>query len=70
MTTPLYRVTDIRNITLNGSKRKCFTAHVLDGDAYIHLGKFTAPARTPDDQLYEHIAVEDTYHQEHHGLRR
>ena len=54
MTTP-YRITDIRNITLNNEPRVCFTAHTLEGNDYIHLGQFTAPADTPEDALFEHI---------------
>jgi hypothetical protein len=52
---PLYRITDIRNITLNGEPRVCFTAHIREGDAYVHIGQFSAPADTPEDQMFEHI---------------
>ncbi len=58
-TQPRFRITDIRNITLNGEPRVCFTAHILEGNAYdyayVHIGQFSAPAGTPEDALFEHI---------------
>jgi hypothetical protein len=56
---PLYRITDIRNITLNGEPRVGFTAYIRAGSAYLHLGQFSAPADTPEDALYEHISLDD-----------
>jgi hypothetical protein len=56
---PLYRITDIRNITLNSEPRVCFTAYILEHDAYVHIGPFSAPADTPEDALYEHINMND-----------
>ena len=52
---PLYRITDIRNSTINGEPRVCFTAHILEHSAYVHIGQFSAPADTPEDALFEHI---------------
>lgn len=52
---PPYRITDIRNITLNGEPRVCFTAHIREGNAYTHIGQFSAPAGTLEDALFEHI---------------
>jgi hypothetical protein len=56
---PLYRITDIQNITLNGEPRVCFTAHIREGNAYTHIGQFSAPADTPEDAMYEHINRND-----------
>lgn len=52
---PPYRITNVHNITLNGAPRMCFTAHIREGNAYTHIGQFSAPAGTPEDAMYEHI---------------
>jgi hypothetical protein len=61
---PPYRITNVHNITLNGEPRVCFTAHIKDGDAYVHIGQFSAPADTPEDALFEHINLNDEQNEE------
>lgn len=52
-----FRITDIQSVTLNGAPRVCFTAHILEGSAYVHIGQFSAPAGTPEHELFGYIQL-------------
>ena len=55
MTTTL-KIENVRRATLNGRAVKLFTAYRLTDGAYVHIGQFSAPARTANKDLVEFIA--------------
>ena len=57
-TQAFWRITEVRNVILNGQHRKAFTAHRLNdaGTAYDFVGHFTAPFRTLKKDLPAFIA--------------
>ena len=48
-----YRMENVQVVVLNGRKRKLFNAYEYDEDsnAYVHMGQFDAPWRTPYEKL-------------------
>ena len=52
-----YRIENIQKATLNSRQVKLFTAFVKQGDAFVHCGKFSAPVKTANRDLWK-IAAE------------
>jgi hypothetical protein len=55
-----FRIEDASTVTLNGSKKIIFKAFQRKGDAFVHVGQFSAPARTAKRDLWK-IAAAVTY---------
>lgn len=47
-----FRIEQIQKATVNGKQVKIFTAYAKQGDAFVHVGKFTAPAKTANKNLW------------------
>ena len=45
------KIENIRTATVNGSAVKIFTAYRAIEGGYVHLGQFSAPARTANKNL-------------------
>ena len=45
------KIENVRRATLNGRAVKIFTAYCLVDSAYVHIGQFSAPARTAKKDL-------------------
>lgn len=59
MTRDDIRISDVQLATLGGKQVKIFTAHVRSveyGEAFVHAGVFTAPARKATSRLWQIIA--------------
>lgn len=52
-----FRIDGIQKATVNGKSVKVFTAFKRQGDAFVHVGKFTAPARTANRDLWKIAAA-------------
>jgi len=52
-----YRIENIQRATLNGRQVKLFSAFAQQGNAFVHCGKFSAPAKTANRDLWK-IAAE------------
>ena len=52
-----FRIEQIQRATVNGRAVKMFTAFQKQGDAFVHFGKFTAPAKTANKNLRQIAAV-------------
>lgn len=52
LTTEDFRIEEARVCTVNGRKVVKFKAFKRDGDAFVHCGQFSAPARTPKRDLW------------------
>lgn len=48
-----YRIHDIRRMKVDGRQSKVFTAYVRNGQSYVFCGHFSAPARTPNKELWK-----------------
>lgn len=48
-----YRIEDVRAATVNGTKRILFKAFERRGNAFVHVGQFSAPARTAKRDLWK-----------------
>lgn len=48
-----YRIEGIQRATVNGRAVKLFTAYERDGDVFVHVGRFSAPARTANSRLWQ-----------------
>lgn len=48
-----FRVESIQKATLNGRQVKLFTASLKQGDAFVHYGKFSAPVKTANRDLWK-----------------
>ena len=47
-----FRIEDIRNVTLNGSKAIIFKAFSKQDDVFVFCGEFSAPVRTAKRDLW------------------
>ena len=47
-----FRIEQIQRATVNGKAVKIFTAYQKDGEDFVHVGKFTANARTANKNLW------------------
>lgn len=52
-----FRIEDVRKATVNGQSVKLFRAYKKQGDAFVHVGQFSAPQRTADKDLWK-VAAE------------
>ena len=52
MTQADFRIENIQKATLNGVAVKLFKAFKKQGDAYVFVGQFSAPARTAKKNLW------------------
>jgi hypothetical protein len=52
-----FRIENIQKANLNGRQVKLFTAFLKRGDAFIHHGRFSAPVKTANRDLWK-IAAE------------
>lgn len=52
-----FRIENVQKVTLNGRQAKLFTAFVRQGEAFVHHGKFSAPVKTANRDLWK-IAAE------------
>ena len=52
-----FRIEQIQKATVNGKAVKLFSAYEKRGDAFVHIGKFTAPAKTANKNLWEIAAA-------------
>lgn len=50
------KIENIRSATLNGRAVKIFTAYRAIDGGYVHIGQFSAPARTANKNLAQFIA--------------
>ena len=48
-----YRIESIRKVTLNGAAHKAFKAFKKQGDAFVFVGEFSAPAKTANCDLWK-----------------
>ena len=48
-----YRIEGIQRATVNGRSVKLFTAWEREGDAFVHVGKFSAPVKTANRDLWK-----------------
>jgi hypothetical protein len=55
MTTANFRIESIQHATLNGRAVKLFKAFKRQGDAFVFVGQFAAPARTANKNLAKFI---------------
>ena len=49
------KIENIRRATLNGRAVKIFAAYRAIDGGYVHIGQFSAPARTPNKNLAQFI---------------
>ncbi len=56
-TTANFRIENIQKANVNGRQVKLFTAFVKQGDAFVHFGKFSAPIRTANRDLWKIAAA-------------
>ena len=47
-----YRIEQVQKATVNGQLVKLFDAFERDGDAFVYVGKFRAPVRTANKNLW------------------
>ena len=47
-----YRIEQIEKATVNGQAVKVFDAFERDGDAFVFVGKFRAPVKTANKNLW------------------
>ena len=52
-----FRIEQIQKATVNGKAVKLFSAFEKRGDAFVHVGKFTAPAKTANKNLWLIVAA-------------
>lgn len=52
-----FRIEQVQRATVNGRAVKLFTAFVKQGDAFVHQGKYSAPVKTANRDLWK-IAAE------------
>lgn len=52
-----FRIDDVQKATINGAKKIIFSAYQRRGDAFVRIGQFSAPPRTPTRDLWK-IAAE------------
>lgn len=52
-----FRIEGIQKANVNGKPVKMFTAFIKQGDAFVHHGKFSAPIKTANKELWK-IAAE------------
>jgi len=50
-----FRIENIRKARFNGQFVKTFSAFEKQGDAFVFCGHFTAPAFTPNKNLWQHV---------------
>ena len=48
-----YRIEQIQKATVNGRAVKLFTAYERKGDAFVHVGQFSAPVKTANRDLWK-----------------
>jgi hypothetical protein len=48
-----FRIEQVQKATVNGKQVKLFNAFEKRGDAFVHIGKFTAPAKTANKNLWQ-----------------
>lgn len=53
-----FRIEQIQKATVNGRAIKMFSAYEQKGDAFIHIGKFTAPVKTANRDLWKIAAAQ------------
>jgi len=47
-----FRIEQVQKATMNGKQVKLFTAYEKKGDSFVHIGKFSAPAKTANKNLW------------------
>jgi len=52
MTKSDFRIEEIKKETVKGRKVKIFSAYKKDGEAFVFVGKFTAPPKTANKHLW------------------
>ena len=52
-----FRIENIQKATFNGRQIKMFTAFIKQGASFVHHGKFSAPVKTANKDLWK-IAAE------------
>jgi hypothetical protein len=52
-----FRIEDVQKVYLAGKPAKVFKAFEYSekARAYVHIGQFSAPQKTPNSKLWEHI---------------
>ncbi|WP_208511431.1 hypothetical protein [Variovorax paradoxus] len=48
-----YRIEDVQRATVNGKAVKLFTASEREGETFVHVGRFSAPGKTADRDLWK-----------------
>lgn len=52
-----FRIESIQRATVNGRQVKLFTAYQKRDDAFVHIGKFSAPVKTANRDLWKIAAA-------------
>lgn len=55
MTASDFSISNIQRATVNGLQRVLFTAHKRTGNAFVHVGRFSAPPRTARANLWRFV---------------
>jgi len=55
-----YRIENIQQAVVGGKNVKLFNAYEYNAEqkAYVHIGQFDAPAKTPNKDLHKHISYD------------
>ena len=48
-----YRIEQVTKANVNGKAFKVFTAYEREGTEFVHVGKFSAPAKTANRDLWQ-----------------
>lgn len=48
-----FRIESVQRATVNGRTVKLFRAYRREGSAFVHVGQFSAPARTANRDLWK-----------------
>jgi hypothetical protein len=56
MTAAHWRIENIETATSYGHRAKVFTAYVRQGDTFIYCGRFSAPLRTANRDLWKYAS--------------
>ena len=52
-----FRIVNVQSVTLNGRPAKLFTVFEKQGDVFVHVGRFSAAAKTANRDLWKIAAA-------------
>ena len=50
-----YRISGVQVVRLGSKDVKLFSAYKLDGDAFVYVGRFSAPMKTARKDLWKYV---------------